>query len=144
MRRSGRTCTLAALVGLLAFAVTPAQAAAPGATTDALAASTTLSTDGVYQISWAGEDAAELIESRGPGFDQTRIVYRGTDNATVLTGRSDGVYRYHLRGIEGFVEVEVRHHPLSRALVFFTLGAIVFLATVALVVREATEEENDG
>lgn len=138
MTRSRWTEALGALAAALALA------AAPDAGANELSASTTLSTDGVYQISWAVDGPAELVESRGPGFEDTRVVYAGTDNATVLTGRSDGRYRYHLRGLEGTVDVEVRHHPLSRALVFFTLGAIVFLATVALVVREATEEENDG
>jgi len=129
---------------LTALGAVLALAAAPDAGANELSASTTFSTDGVYQISWAVDGPAELVESRGPGFEDTRTVYRGTDNATVLTGRSDGTYRYHLRGVEGAVDVEVRHHPLSRALVFFTLGAAVFLATVALVVREATEEDDDG
>jgi hypothetical protein len=35
------------------------------------------------------------------------------------------------------VTVTVAHHPLSRAVAFFTVGALVFLATLGLIVRGA-------
>lgn len=104
-------------------------------------ASPSTSSDGVYQLSWASDGTVVVEESRDEAFRDARVLYRGTDLATTVTGRSDGVYFYRLRRVEGgdasapVLRVVVAHHPLSRALAFFGLGAVVFGSTVVLVVR---------
>jgi len=115
------------------------------------------STDGVYQLSWQARGEVVLEEAQNPGFMDSRVVYRGRDQATTLTGRRDGVYYYRLfplppatsgRGIspgqglaaggEGTsipVQVRVEHHSLVRALGVFAVGLAVFAATVRLVLK---------
>jgi len=132
-------------------------AAAPG-----LDAKPSRSTDGVYQLSWQATGQVLLEEARDPGFTDSRIVYRGRDQATTLTGRSDGVYYYRLSPAapadasseagseEGRpaakaersavpVQVRVEHHSLFRALSVFLVGLAVFAATVRLVLAGPDE-----
>ena len=112
------------------------------------------STDGVYQLSWESKGEVLLEEARDPGFTDSRIVYRGRDQATTLTGRRDGVYYYRLsfasaasiggsseKGLSARrterspvpLQVRVEHHSLLRALSVFAVGLAVFAATVRLV-----------
>jgi hypothetical protein len=112
-----------------------------------LIATPTLSRDGVFQLTWADRGTVILEEARRPDFSDARPIYTGNDNGTTLSGKSDGDYYYRVRGTlidaiaEGEMRVEVRHHPLSRALGFFALGAVVFIATVTLIVRGGRAEE---
>ena len=129
-----RPAALLALAWLLAGPTL----AAPSLTTDS-----PLATAGYYQLSWSGapDSAYELQESPRADFASTITLYRGPDRASMLTGRADGDYFYRLRALDGpqagpwstTLRVEVRHHPLSRALLFLTLGALVFLATLAAI-----------
>lgn len=125
------------------------------------------STDGVYQLSWQAKGKVVLEEARDPGFTDPRVVYRGRDQATTLTGRRDGVYYYRLAPVppatsgratsqgqglaadgEGAsipVQVRVAHHSLVRALGVFAVGLAVFAATVRLVLagpEEAVREQD--
>ena len=74
------------------------------------------------------------------------MLYRGADLATLRSGQPDGDYYYRIRALHEAgpspwseaVHVEVRHHPLSRALTFLLLGAVVFLATLVLILHGET------
>lgn len=103
------------------------------------------SSDGSVRLSWSLPEGATIELQRDSHADFRRPVtlYRGPDPATVITGLDDGSYHFRARteNADGpssdwseVVTVTVRHHPLSRALLFFTLGAVVFLATLLLVV----------
>lgn len=106
-----------------------------------------VATAGFYSLSWdgAGPDIVfELQEAHSADFVDGRIRYVGPDTATQLSGQPNGQYFYRVRIVEpapraspwsDAVEVEVAHHPLSRAFLFFGIGLVVFLATVALIVR---------
>lgn len=112
-----------------------------------LDADTEIATAGYYSLNWkaAGRGAVfELQEAGSAGFAEGEARYIGPDTAIQLSGLSDGDYFYRVRVIEPrseatgwseVVQVQVEHHPLSRALIFFTVGLIVFLATVILIVR---------
>jgi len=125
------------------------------------------STDGVYQLSWQARGEVVLEEARDPGFTDSRVVYRGRDQAATLTGRRDGVYYYRLAPVppatsgraslqgQGLaaedggtsipVQVRVEHHSLMRALSVFGVGLAVFAATVRLVLKgpeEAVPEQD--
>lgn len=102
---------------------------------------------GYYRLTWDWPDERnrrfELQEAGSRDFAAPQTIYMGLDRASVLSGRSDGVRYYRVRlnpesGSPGpwseAVEVRVEHHPLSRAFGFFAVGAVVFLATLALVV----------
>ena len=111
--------------------------------TPSLTSDSTRPAAGYYQLSWNGaaSRAYELQESRQADFSVTSTLYQGPDRATVLTGRPDGDYYYRLRVLDAdgagpwsdTLEVQVRHHPLARALLFFALGALVFLATLVAI-----------
>lgn len=87
-----------------------------------------------------------VIEERSPASGRTRTIYTGPDRATLISGQADGsrVYRAGALGADGRVTawsepvtVKVAHHPLGRALGFFALGAVVFVATLLLIIRGA-------
>jgi hypothetical protein len=121
-----------------------AAACPAGAAPVELHASTDVATAGYFQLRWSvpGE-AVVLQEDTTPAFTSPRLVYRGPDNARVLSGKTDGEWYYRARtaGAESafgeVLEVTVRHHPLSRAFAFFALGALVFLATLAAIITGA-------
>lgn len=114
------------------------------------------STDGVYQLHWTAPGEVTIEEARDAPFAEPRVVYRGRDHATTLTGRSDGIYYYRVkrrekrhvesrvksRAKEGTtaVSVEVDHHSAERALAFFGVGLFVFASTVVLIARGPDEE----
>jgi len=102
-----------------------------------LSASTSLSTDGVYQLRWSASEDAALEEASEPGFDDARTLYEGPDRARLVSGRGDGIRYYRLtrdeRTVSEPVSVEVEHHDLARALLTFAIGAFVFGATAVLV-----------
>jgi hypothetical protein len=119
---------------------------ASGLESPVLESDTAVATAGFYRLQW--EPAAvgggyELQESTRPDFSDARMLYAGPDLATVLSGKPDGDYYYRVRGrVDGGrspwsapVQVRVQAHSLGRALTFFALGALVFVATVALILR---------
>lgn len=105
-----------------------------------LESDTQVATAGYYQLTWHNADenvSFEIQEADNAAFHQAEPLYQGRDRATVVTGRSDGTYYYRARLVDvngttgawsDTVKVRVEHHPLSRALGFFTVGAVVFLA----------------
>ena len=125
---------------------------APTPASPSLTGDTEIATAGFFGLSWrlprdVSADAAsfELQEAASASFGDPRVPYIGPDLATTFTGRSDGTYHFRIREVtaEGqspwseVVTVQVQHHPLQRAVIFFALGALVFLATLALVLRGA-------
>jgi len=98
---------------------------------------------GFYQLHWANQHAGNFIleESRKPDFSDAKTLYQGPDTATLVSGRKNGTYYYRVRNEEAAkdwsnsIQVKVIHHPLSRALLFFSLGALVFIATLTMVIR---------
>ena len=128
------------------------------ATSIELSVSPSESADGVYQLSWTASGPVRIEESTQADFASVRVVYAGRDRATTLTGRRDGRYHYRARAlassgalavggaISAPVSVQVSHHPLSRALLFFGVGGFVFVATVGLIVvgdRRLAQERCD-
>jgi hypothetical protein len=108
-----------------------------------LSVSPDTSTTGTFDLHWQGEANARYeVEEIRPG-QPARILYRGPDTARVMTGQPNGQYAYRVRDIQpantgGWSETQsvlVQHHPLSRALAFFGMGLLVFLATLAVILR---------
>lgn len=143
---------LAAL--LLTFGLAHAGGTPPSASPE-LSADTTVATAGYFGLSWgpAGEAGGaparfELQEAPDPAFAAPHTLYAGPDRATALSGRPDGTYYYRVRADGGawspVVAVEVMHHSLVRAGLFFALGAAVFVATVVLILRGDARERRRG
>lgn len=108
-----------------------------------LHADTNVATAGYYQLRWRSDAPVLVQEDASRDFSSPRVIYRGADNARVLSGKSNGDWYYRARtaGADGafgdVVEVTVRHHPVERALGFFAVGALVFLATLAAIITGA-------
>lgn len=106
------------------------------------------SSEGYYQLRWEADEPIRLVEATSAGFADARTIYTGSDTAHVVSGKPDGVFHYRIETAGGGtvladpVVVTVRHHSLSRAFSFFALGAVVFLATLGLILfaRSAADE----
>ncbi|MEX2496835.1 MAG: hypothetical protein WD448_12140 [Woeseia sp.] len=108
-----------------------------------LRSDTEVATAGYFQLRWAADSPVELQEDQTPDFTSPRTLYSGSDKARILSGKSDGDWYYRARPATSrgawsdTVGVTVRHHSLERAVGFFALGAVVFLATLILIVSGA-------
>ena len=123
-----------------------------------LTSDTQLATAGYYQLSWRPGVAGasnktlqfELQQSSSSSFHISKIVYQGPDRASVISGKPDGQYYYRVRSLlpdqrmsdwSQPVQVEVMHHSLARAWLFFALGALVFITTLAFILISAAKKE---
>jgi len=107
-----------------------------------LHSNTTLATAGYFQLSWQSDPPSQytLQQAQRADFSDGRTIYQGQDQTTVVSGLPDGRYLYRVRnqdssGWSDPVEVSVKHHPLSRALGFFALGAVMFLTTLVVLIN---------
>jgi len=113
--------------------------ASPG-TAATLESDTTVATAGFFQLKWEVDGPVRLVESETADFLGARTIYLGADAARVISGKPDGEWYYRLEKpqtgerLSDPVLVQVRHHSLRRALSFFGLGALVFVATLGLIV----------
>lgn len=110
-----------------------------------LESDTALATAGYYQLRWnAPPGGIRLSESMDKKFSSSEIIYEGADTARLVSGKSDGEYFYRLETlrrpsgqesgrVSNTLRVSVQHHSLERALLFFSIGAVVFVATLGLV-----------
>ena len=110
------------------------------------------STDGVAHLTWQTPAAAPVTLQQGtsPAFREARLLYRGSDSGTTVTGLPNGTYYFRIgadpdgsgaiRWAEP-VRLEVSHHSLQRAFAFFALGLAVFLGTLGLVVFGARRQD---
>ena len=109
-----------------------------------LSSDTRVASAGYYQLLWTSSVVSQtqflLEESSNPDFIPAREIYRGPDRARVISGKSDGNYYYRISAISldqhqvgNIVQVSVRHHSLHKALLFFLVGVLVFVATLLLI-----------
>jgi hypothetical protein len=114
--------------------------------TPQLSVDTPLATGGYYVLSWTADTPRVALAVRTPGTAVESIVYTGPDRATTVSGQVNGtrIYRVGELDTDGRpsawsepVTVTVAHHPLRRALAFFAVGALVFFATLLLIVQGA-------
>lgn len=113
----------------------------------ALNASTDLANAGYFQLFWevnADSKTYQLQESMTQDFSNVKTIYQGIDNARVISGLANGNYFYRVRELSATesgevewskaVNVTVQHHNLTRAMSFFFLGLLVFLATLVAII----------
>ncbi|MGR8931250.1 MAG: fibronectin type III domain-containing protein [Gammaproteobacteria bacterium] len=108
---------------------------------------TKLSTAGYFQLSWqdSSSQSFTLQQASNAEFRDAATLYRGPDQATVISGLPNGNYFYRVRSSDGqwskTMEVSVKHHSLVKALGFFGLGAVMFITMVALLLNGARRKE---
>lgn len=107
---------------------------------------------GYFSLSWTSDKPVEaeapfhyqVVSSTSPSFTATTVVYEGPEPATLISGKPDGNYYYRARHIttdalplsawSDPLHVDVSHHTLQRAFSFLSIGALVFVATCALII----------
>jgi hypothetical protein len=105
-----------------------------------LRSDTEVATAGYFQLSWNADEPIRLVESKSSDFTDSSTIYTGSDSGRTVSGRRNGELFYRLESagsaavLSQPLRVVVAHHPLSRALSFFGVGAFVFIATLALIV----------
>jgi hypothetical protein len=120
-----------------------------------LSASSAYSNDGKATISWRSpaEAYVNIQQDHAKEFDTPSTLYRGKDSATVVTGLIDGDYyfRGRLEYADGRrsnwsqpLNIRVEHHSLARAFGFFSVGLVVFLATLLLIILGARRQGADA
>lgn len=111
---------------------------------------TDTATAGYFQLNWQSNiptDGFALYESMYEDFSHASLVYRGSDLGTVISGKPDAVYYYRVTRQQppvitsNTIHVTVRHHSLRTAFYFFTIGAIVFIATLLLILYGHRQEQ---
>lgn len=97
--------------------------------------------------------AFELQQGASAEFKEPSVRYRGRDQASFVSGLAENSYFFRVRVIAENgtlgpwskpLQVTVKYQPLSRAFFLFSVGAVVSLATIALVVvgdRQTRREE---
>jgi len=118
-----------------------------------LSSDTQVAPAGYFQLRWQGDEKLaqyRLLESDNPRFNRNKVIYQGPDLATVMSGKHNGSYYYRVAELQGdtpvtvsnTVMVKVAHHSLAKALGFFAIGALVFLATLLLILRGNRQYHN--
>lgn len=105
--------------------------------------------DPYFRLAWVLEPEEpvqfRLEQSNTSDFGAPILRYEGSDKATFLAGLSEGDYYFRIQAFTEETESEwstpfhitVRYHDQWLALTLFSVGAIVFLSTVALIIRGA-------
>ncbi|GEM20169.1 hypothetical protein NONS58_15770 [Nitrosococcus oceani] len=85
-------------------------------------------------------------------FTQPTTIYRGPDQGTLISGQNNGHYFYRVRTLKqgqstsswsSPLVVTVQHHSLARAFAFFSAGATVLFATLALIISGAWRSQKE-
>lgn len=104
-----------------------------------------IATAGFYQLRWNSENYTgnwQLQESQNADLENLSVLYRGPDLARVISGKPDGVYYYRVVAettsaprMSNIIQVTVAHHSLRNAIIFFAVGALIFLAILISILR---------
>jgi len=105
-----------------------------------LSSNTDVSNEGYFVLSWQSskstEAPAQLLQSDSSDFSDALIKNVPAEGSVTLTGFDDGNYYFRLDHGEtssDVVIVEVAHHALSKALLFFFGGLVLFLVLGATI-----------
>lgn len=105
----------------------------------ALEADTSFSAEGYFVLRWESVEDSVLYLQQDTDQSFSDLEQWEVTNAGQFTqsGLVNDTYFYRLQdsgGNSNVVEVEVRHHSLQRAALFFTTGAILFCVLLATII----------
>lgn len=152
LQRPWRKLLVTVALACLAFSTTPVAASV------SLSSDSALSTAGYFRLSWktqaapSDEDSGEKIQfelqqATRADFGDAVTLYHGPDQASVISGLANNTYYYRVRGNgddrwSNAVSVEVQHHSLAQAFAYFALGIVMFIITVAVLLKGTRREYN--
>lgn len=95
---------------------------------------------GYIQLDWSGEAEFFWLEQAEDSlFEETKVIYRGPDKASFVSGLLDGQYYYRVKANEGewsnVLQVQVQHQSLNLALTLSGLGLLVFALTSVVIIK---------
>ena len=111
----------------------------------------TTATAGYYQLSWSqeeeGTDTIYIVDEVSESGKTTKQIYKGSDTATMISGKPDGIYTYIVHSEDRKfsskpVSVTVAHHSLTTAFNFFWIGAVVFIFILIAILRGNRQRTN--
>jgi hypothetical protein len=112
------------------------------ATDTTLTTDTRVSTEGYFVLAWSSDPASheplELQEADSADFARPTALEIAPTGSITLTGYADGRYFFRAGRAGNWsdtLQVEVRHHALSRAFAFFALGLLLFAILVTVILR---------
>ena len=95
-------------------------------------------TAGFFHLRWHADNYTgnwQLQESQDADLQTFKVLYSGPDLARVISGKPDGIYYYRIvtdttttPQMSNIIKVNVAHHSLSNAFIFFAVGGFIFLA----------------
>lgn len=96
----------------------------------------------------------ELQQATDEEFETARTIYTGPDLASFISGLPNGDFFFRVRALVDNgnragswsepITVKVQHHSLKLAFTLFALGAIVFIATAAMIVTGNRNSEKSA
>ncbi len=102
---------------------------------------TVLSDTGYFTVEWANP-SSELVQvelSSSTAQSVSRLLYRGNGRKVFLSGLRDGTYDFELKDHQSLpldsLTLEVHHHSLSKSLLLFLVGAVVFSLVLVVILR---------
>ena len=125
-----------------------------------LTSSSDYATAGYFQLTWSWPDApADTIyqlDERQLSDDHSntvfKTIYQGIDQASVISGKSDGRYEYRVVAMansnklpasatSNLISVEVKHHSLANAFGVLSLGVVIFIAILITIFRGVNQTD---
>ncbi len=96
---------------------------------------------GYFQINWDGELKENCLFELSQSKELKKIIYRGKENASFISGKRDGNYQYKIATIcpEGTsispeaLSVTVKHYDAQLASTLFAVGLLSFVVLAAVI-----------
>ena len=116
-----------------------------------LSSDQTIASAGYYQLRWSlkpeGSDTIYILNELSESKTATKQIYKGSDTATMISGKPDGIYTYIVHAEDKKftskpVTVTVVHHSLNTAFNFFWVGAVVFIFILIAILRGNRQRAN--
>ncbi len=103
---------------------------------------------GHIRLDWVSdhEGEFELQQATQHDFNDARTIYKGHDKASFISGLTNGNYYFRIKekgnDWSDHLFVMVEYQSLTLAFSLFTIGAIVFILTAAVIIKGSYKYKN--